>query len=48
VKRIRTEVDSTPNYEAEEVSSENSDDFMKSLGFKDPFHKHLHTSDTQV
>jgi hypothetical protein len=44
VKRIRTEAE----YEEEEISSENSDDFMKSLGFKDPFHKHLHTSENQV
>jgi hypothetical protein len=48
VKRIRTEAESNPNYEEEEISSENSDDFMKSLGFKDPFHKHLHTSENQV
>lgn len=27
--------------EDDEVSSENSDDFLKSLGFQDPFHKNL-------
>lgn len=26
----------------EDVSSEDGEEFLKSLGFKDPFHKNLH------
>lgn len=49
VKRIRTEVDIIANQDyEEEISSENSEEFMKSLGFKDPFHKHLHNSENHV